>query len=59
MKTRAASPTAAPTEALVDAMADATPCSRSATPVPAAMNVRVKTVPSPMLMVTRPGMSVV
>jgi hypothetical protein len=56
--TRRARPTAAPTEVLVEAMPEATPCSPSATPVPAAMNVVVKTTPSPMLIRTRPGISV-
>jgi hypothetical protein len=40
---------------LVEAIPAATPWSRSATPVPAAMNIVVKTIPSPMLMRMRPG----
>jgi hypothetical protein len=56
--TSRARPTAAPIEVLVEAMSDATPCSPSATPVPAAMNIVVNTTPSPMLSSTRPGISV-
>jgi hypothetical protein len=54
-RTRTARPTAAPTEVLVEARPEAMPCSRSATPVPAAMNIVVKTTPSPMLSRMRPG----
>ena len=56
-RTSRARPTAAPIEVLVEAMPEATPCSRSATPVPAAMNIVVKTTPSPMLSRMRPGIS--
>jgi hypothetical protein len=55
--TRSARLTAAPTEVLVEAIPEATPCSASSTPVPAAMNIVVKTVPSPMLIRVRPGTS--
>ena len=44
-------------EVLVEAMPEATPCSSSPTPVPAAMNIVVKTTPSPMLIRMRPGIS--
>ena len=48
--TNTASPTAAPTPELVETIPEATPCSRSVTPVAAAMNIVVNTTPSPMLM---------
>jgi hypothetical protein len=38
-------------------MAEATPCSRSETPVAAAMNIAVNTTPSAMLSATSPGTS--
>ena len=50
--TRTASPTAAPTPEPVDTLAEATPWSRSGTPVAAAMNMVVNTIPSPILEVT-------
>ena len=55
--TSRASPSAAPTPVAVDAMAEATPCSRSGTPVAAAMNIAVNTTPSAMLSATSPGTS--
>src|SRR5262245_16167 len=54
-RTRTARPIAAPTPLPVDAMAEATPCSLSETPVPAAMNIVVNTTPSPMLRAISPG----
>jgi hypothetical protein len=46
--TNIAKPTAAPIPAPVDTMPEATPYSRSVTPVAAAINMVVKTTPSPM-----------
>ena len=53
----AARPTAAPIPLAVDVIADATPCSRSATPVDAAMKIEVKTTPSARLTRISPGIS--
>jgi hypothetical protein len=55
--TRTASPTPAPTPVAVEAIPEATPWSRSVTPVAAAMNIAVNTMPSPMLTATSPGSS--
>ena len=48
-----ARPTAEPIELLVAVMPEATPCSASDTPVPAAMNIVVNTTPSPTLTAIR------
>src|SRR4029453_2783749 len=57
--TKTARPTTAPIPELVETMPEATPCSRSVTPVDAAMNIVVNTIPSPMLRVMKPGISMV
>src|SRR5262249_10574034 len=56
-RTSTARPTAAPTPEAVLTIPEATPCSRSVTPVEAAMNMVVNTSPSPALTATRPGTS--